>query len=46
MVKNEEVATQINVFLDAKNQDADEISHKYENVQYQMEYPLQNLVDI
>ena len=36
---NEEVSTQIHVFIESKMQDADELGHRYENIQFEMEYP-------
>ena len=38
-VDNEDICTQIHVFSQSKNQDADELGHRYENIQFEMEYP-------
>jgi len=37
---NVEVQTQIQVFNDDRDADADELSHRYENVRSLMQYPL------
>lgn len=36
---NEEVRTQIRIFLDQKDEDAEEFGHHYDNIRIEMEYP-------
>ncbi len=39
VVENDEVKTQVNVFSEHKEEDAEEFSHRYDNVRMEMEYP-------
>ena len=39
-VENEEVKTQVHVFSEHKEEDAEEFSHRYDNIRIEMEYPL------
>ena len=39
-VDNEEVKTQVNVFHEHKEEDAEEFSHRYDNIRIELEYPL------
>ena len=39
MVDNEEVKTQVHVFSEHKEEDAEEFSHRYDNIRIEMEYP-------
>ena len=38
-VENEEVKTQVHVFSEHKEEDAEEFSHRYDNIRIEMEYP-------
>ncbi len=40
VVENDEVKTQVNIFSEHKEEDAEEFSHRYDNVRMEMEYPL------
>ncbi len=42
VVENDEVKTQVNIFLEHKEEDAEEFSHRYDNVQMELEYPCYN----
>ena len=39
-VESEEVKTQVTVFLEHKDEDAEELSHRYDNIRIELEYPL------
>ena len=39
-VANEDVRTQIRIFDEHKEEDAEEFSHLYDNIRFEMEYPL------
>ena len=39
MVPNEEVKTQVNIFLEHRDEDAEELSHRYDNIRIELEYP-------
>ena len=45
-VENEEVKTQVHVFSEHKEEDAEEFSHRYDNIRIEMEYPLSVTVKI
>ena len=45
MVENEEVKTQVHVFSEHKEEDAEEFSHRYDNIRIEMEYPLSITVE-
>jgi len=36
---NDEIKTQIRIFADHKEEDAEELSHRYDNIRLEMEYP-------
>lgn len=38
-VANEDVRTQVRIFSEHKEEDAEEFSHRYDNVRFEMEYP-------
>ena len=38
-VKHELVQTQVNVFLEHRDDDAEEFSHRYDNVRLEFKYP-------
>jgi len=40
---NEDVRTQIRIFSEHKEEDAEEFSHRYDNIRFEMEYPLTQL---
>ena len=39
LVPSEEVKTQVNIFLEHKDEDAEELSHRYDNIRIELEYP-------
>jgi len=39
-VANEDVLTQIRIFSEHREEDAEEFSHRYDNIRFEMEYPL------
>ncbi|KAK2178702.1 hypothetical protein NP493_533g01102 [Ridgeia piscesae] len=39
MVPNEEVKTQVNIFLEHKDEDAEELSHRYDNIRIELDDP-------
>ena len=39
-VANEDVRTQFRIFSDHREEDAEEFSHRYDNIRFEMEYPL------
>jgi len=43
-VANEDVMTQIRIFTEHKEEDAEEFSHRYDNIRFEMEYPLTALL--
>ena len=43
-VANEDVRTQVRIFSEHKEEDAEEFSHRYDNVRFEMEYPLTALL--
>jgi len=38
--ESSELQTQINLFYEHKDEDAEEFSHRYDNIRFLMEYPL------
>jgi len=43
-VANEDVMTQIRIFMEHKEEDAEEFSHRYDNIRFEMEYALTALL--
>ena len=43
-VDNEEVKTQVHVFHEHKEEDAEEFHHRYDNIRIDWEYPFTNLL--
>jgi len=39
-VENEEVKTHIRIFAEHRDEDAEEIYHQFDNIRFEMEYPL------
>ncbi|KAI0214816.1 diaphanous related formin [Lamellibrachia satsuma] len=39
MVPNEEVKTQVNIFLEHRDEDAEELSHRYDNIRIELDDP-------
>jgi len=39
-VANEDVRTQVRIFSEHKEEDAEEFNHRYDNIRFEMEYPL------
>ena len=45
-VANEDVRTQIRIFSEHKEEDAEEFSHRYDSIRFEMEYPLTHAVNV